>query len=73
MFGEVALADVGADAGRRGIGVAEVGVVALERLELAEALVVLGVAEGGAIEDVVVVLGTNKQRAQFRRARRLLG
>ena len=44
-----------ADALRRGIGGAEVGVLLLDALKLAEELVVLGVADFGIVEDVVAV------------------
>jgi hypothetical protein len=42
---EMTLADLGPDARSGGAGIAQFGMIPLERLELAEELVVLGVAE----------------------------
>jgi hypothetical protein len=65
VLGEVALGDRRAHARGGGVRVAQLGVVALERLQLAEERVVLAVAERRAVEDVVLVRGLLEPAAQF--------
>ena len=55
LDGPEALGGRRADALRRGVGGAEVGVLLLDAPKLAEELVVLGVADLGIVEDVVAV------------------
>jgi hypothetical protein len=62
---EVALADLGPDTGGRGVGVAELGMIPLERLKLAEELVVIGVAERWLVEYVVLVRRPLQAAAQL--------
>ena len=56
-----------ADALRRRIGVAQFGVRGLERFELAQQRVVLGVGIAGVVEHVVAVVGVVELLAQLRR------
>src|SRR3954466_10420838 len=59
---------LGADALGGRIRRAKLGMLALDRLELAKELVVLEIGECGAVEDVVVVRRLMQQGAQLARA-----
>ncbi len=59
------LGHVAANAARGGVGICQLGMLALKRREFAEQRVVLGVVDLRAVEDVVTMVVIFEQRAQL--------